>query len=423
MTSRQTSSAHHSRQVLLPAITGVLTFIAGAVAQSGDKPSSPPPRDWRLPYRTFEKPIDPPPAAYSALSTMLRIRDNAQPHQVRFDDEGREVVDDPNWLKAREELESEFLDAGLLSIVLRKSTVYADRRIAFYGMYYVSSPQTVFAMIGHIPGEPAQRLRTEALPRAIEFLRVHLPSKVDGDLAEWNKIKVGPAAQKPPRPGTFSYTFDPFPFHAMLEVDEPFAQAQSLYLLASIVEARPIAADGILDGAQHRVPALLCSEDSEVARLAYDLVRLCDPSEQEPPPRDAEAKTLLDWFDGVIYRVFPPIRPISSGLIEVWPSKDRDQIAEVGAQALREGTLGAATHGKTNDGAHYSGFRIDHLPEPLDLLTIETGSVITSIDGNATTTAEDVLNALKIAIEAGKKKLFVQLVHHGRPLAMQFHLL
>jgi hypothetical protein len=389
---------------------------------SAQQPAEPPAVDWRMPFRVPADEIAPPADVWKHLRTMLAIRDAAAPDRISFDEHGREVVDDEGWRAAREALLTTNLDPGYLSLIIRESAAAGDRRIAMYGMFYVAAPEVVFQLIEHIPGEPLRQLREEAFPRAVEFAAAHVAKKNPGDVEEWRKRKLGPAAERGPRPGDWSYGFDAAPFVALLELDDWRDHAQALWFLGRIVELREDTRRNLLGGALPHLPAALTSEHQILKDQAIAFLEACDPSPEDLPGDDEAA--LLDWLDRVTYEVFPPIREVHPGTVELWPSEDRDRLVSVATAGLASGSLGATRFGTAADGSNYRGFELTTpLPEPLERLTLPDHAIITAINGLPTGTGDEILLAIRSALR-GKgpwpRVLFVELVHDGKRQVFEF---
>jgi hypothetical protein len=377
------------------------------------------PADWRMPFRRPIANVEVPADVWKELRVMreLAMEHNAP---LRHED-GVEVSDDPTWQKAYERLKGLRLDGGYLSAILRESGSATDRAIAFYGAFFVPDPALVLQLIAHIPGEPVRSLREDAYRRAVAYLAAHLPKNVPGDLEAWRQQPVPPNGQKPPRPGDPAYTLDPEPFVALLAVDDYKDHVQALWFLRECVRIRPQLAEPYLALTRERLRELLASEEPGVAAAAVEFVQEADPQHRPKPPGDASDADRLAWLDAVLYDVFPPIRRVSSGLVELWPHADVDRLVELGRRGLGDGTLGEARNGKLKAGGPYRGFAIASLPEPLDRLGLAIGSVLTSINGVPVATGADLLRAVEAAVEH-KRSFLVEYVRDGVLEAMEFRL-
>lgn len=382
------------------------------------------PVDWRLPFRAPNEKIEPPKVTFQLLRTMLTIA-RKHPELRSFDEHGIEVCDHDGWRKARQELgKEERFDLGYLSQIIRLSDNEGDRQLALYGMFYSPDRQTVSQMINHIPGEPSLQLRQESYPRAIQFLRATLPQRNPGDLEEWKQIRVGPAGKLPPKPGEYSFSFDAVPYIGLLHVDSPIDQRQALWFLGEVLKLRPESSQSLFAMTLSALNTLLLHDDRKVREAARDFIALLDPTESPPPSIDADRDVLAAWFEAIVYVVFPPIRPISPGLIELHPSEDLDSIVAKGIEVLRDGSLGDPASGQTKpQGRHgvksyYRGLRIARLPAPLDKLTLEVDMVVTAINGQPIASCEDALNVLEREIH--KRVFFVEYVADGRMQAKEF---
>ncbi|MCA8942347.1 MAG: HEAT repeat domain-containing protein [Planctomycetes bacterium] len=374
--------------------------------------------DWRLPFRSPTETILPPKVTFGVLRDMLTIaRKNRE--LCSFDENGIEICDHPAWRKAYASLgKEERFDLGWLSQIIRLSATDGDRQLALYGMFYSPDRATVAQMINHIPGEPLLQLRQEAYPRAIAFLRAELPRRNPGDLEEWKNMRVGPAGKLPPKPGEYTYEFDPVPYLALLGVDSPIDQRQALWFLGEVVKIRPELGRDLFAAALPALNVLLLHDDRKVREAARDFIVLVDPTKIAPPSIDDDREVIAAWLKTIIHEVFPPIRPISPGLIELYPSEDLDAIVAKGTDLLRDGSLGDPASGQTKPSGKYGiksfyrGLRIARLPAPLDKLTLEVDFVVTSINGQPVASCEDVLKVLER--ESNKATFFIEYVADGR---------
>ena len=395
------------------------TLVAGlALAAQGPAQEQ---RDWRLPFRSPQANLVPPEAMYEHLRPMFQIAQQAPREQKRFDSNGAEVVDDPIWQQHYEKLVGMYQDAGYLSSVIRDSQHVLDRRIAFYAAFFVPDEDHVFNLIGHIPGEPVRELREEAFARAVEYLAVQLPRKNPGDLAHWSTIEVGPAGEKPPRPGEFTFDLDPVPFVALLGTKEDIDKRQVLWFFARCVEIRPAYALVVLERCRPTLRAIAAGPPSKLRDSLRDLCEQMDPdSEREAPATDAPGSKVRDWLDAIDHALLPPIRPVSSGLVELYPSDDLDRIVRVGRAHLENGQAGSPRNGKTDQGGFYRGLRIAELPEPLDLLRIPAGTVITAVNGSPVADCAGLLKLLDRMLPATRSLLVEFVDEKGHVGAIEF---
>lgn len=350
--------------------------------------------DWRLPFRNPDVNLAPPESMFKELHVMQQAARSAPAGRVWFDENGVEVVDDETWRAAHARLLGVRMDAGYLSLVVRESRNAADRATAFYGSFYLPDPATVMRMIEHIPGEPRRDIREDAYTRAIAFLRVHLPKVNDGDLQDWLKLRVGPAGEKPPKPGEFSFGFDLVPFAKLCDVEDWRDHVQVMWFFARCLEIRPALNSAILELVQHALPGFLDSEHEELRLAATEFLALADPQRREAPPADAGSERRQRWLADVLRAVFPTVHAVSSGLTFLRTNEELDAIVAKGRQLLTDGSLGEPTHGRARDGHPYRGLRIQRAPEPLDRLGIAVGWIVTSINGQPVATTGDALRYL-----------------------------
>ncbi len=368
-----------------------------------------------LPFRNPSGNVEPPEELFADLQAMWNIRKGARRSEISFDDMGREIVDDPRWQRAYEAAQGKMFNmATVFGLMLRDSRVVNYRRLSAYGTFYATNPAHVFELIAFFPGEPEREIREGAFRRAIEYLRVHLPKNkpvtVDGD---------GEAAAG--REPDSLYTLEVYPFVALLDETDFRDQAQGLWFLKEVMAIRPQGAKPILGACVDRLRRLLVSDNAEVRVQAREFLQQADPAHRDAPAEDAGDEALIAWLDAVAYDVFPPVRAMSEGLTDIYPSDDLDRIIEVGTDALERKSIGEPVTGRKRGGGTYRGFRIARLPEPLDKLRLPVGTVITSINGQPVATARSILDMLQISAKA-KKRFFVEYVRDGVPMAMEYRL-
>lgn len=378
----------------------VLFPLLSAVASGAQEPgqSNQAQIDWRMPFRAPQQNVLPLEPIYEHLRPMYRIAQSAPREQKRFDETGAEVVDDPAWQKHHTALLEMQQDPGYLSVIIRDSRNVTDRRLAFYGAFYVPVVEHVFNLIGHIPGEPLREVREEAFLRAVEYLAAQFGKKNEGSLEDWRKLEVGPAGTKPPRPGDWSYALDPAPFAALMRVGEDADRRQVLWFFARCVDIRREYAREVLPAIRGQLATLLGGEPSPVRAAAHDLLTRLDPDPARTrPAADGPSASLVAWLSAIEYELFPPIRRISSGLIELYASDDLDSIVRVGEGALRTGSAGTTSSGKTSGGSPFRGLLLAEVPAPLDKLGLFPGMVITAVNGAPVADCAALLSLLQRA--------------------------
>lgn len=349
---------------------------------------------------------------------------------VSTDELGREVCDHPRWKAAFQELSKHYVDAGFLAYVLRESGSVEDRRAALYGTYFVSNPDYVMDLIEHIPGEPVRRLRESSYARAINYLRVYLPRKW-GDLTADEVAALNrPDPRSPagramglvePTPEDRLYGVDLRPFYQLLEKESPDDRAQGLWF---IKECFWIEKDLAKDWMETMVPRLrlfLQSEDEDVRKESFGVIEAADPKNRAAPALDSDQEEVEAWLDSVLYELYPPIRVISSGLVELYESEDLDKVVEVGSTLLARDGIGSVRSGRTEDGRFYRGFAVGRAPDPLDRLAIPVGAVITAINGRPVGDSRELLELIRDEAEH-KLQFLVEYVHDGRVMAIEFRL-
>jgi len=358
-------------------------------------------------FRQPSKTVTSPPAAMRELQAMWHL---AREHGTRVDERGREVCDHPDWMARREALEQEMfnLAASFGQIILDSNNVN-DRRLAAYGTFYLDDPQHVFQLITFFAQEPDRSIREQAFRRAINYLRVYLPRDAQVD----DGAEAGT-----PRP---LYTLAAYPYLQLLELADRRDQSQGLWFLGEVMEIRPDATTAILRETRRRARQLLVSEDPMVRRYARDFVRSADPQRRKVPAKDASDDALLAWLDEISDELFPPIKRVSGGLVELYKSDELDRAGQVGRAALTTEEIGQTDSGKLGSGRYFRGYRIDRLPEPLNKLGIPVGAVITNVNSQPVSTAGRILELVESALET-RGRILVEFVYRGESRVMEYRL-
>lgn len=358
-------------------------------------------------YRPFRSPsedVEVPREGFNALQAMLNAIEVPQGHRVYFDENGREVSDHPAWQSAYESLRDDLhLYASRFGVVLRDSRLVNDRKIAAYGSLLLDDPVHVFELIAFFPGEPVREIRQEAMRRAIHFLKVHHPKNVESSegVAPRYQLNVGP-------------------YLAMLELEDDRDRAQALWFLKEVLMIRPDGYETMLLYAKAHLPAFVVSENPAVRAEARALTALADPEKREAPAADAPDAEVLAWLDAILYDVFPPIRTVSEGRIDLYPSDDLDRIVEVGSAALARNAIGRTHHGVLENGRPYRGFAIASLPDPLGALRIPLDAVVTAVNGLPVASGPEIVAAIEAGLARGT--FLVEFVHQDAAQAMEYRL-
>ena len=388
------------------------TLLSTTLSAQVRPPSQPPvSHEGLLPFRSPNKPVDVPEELFHDLQILQNVLDDPEGYTVGVDEEGRPTCDHPTWVRTHAELQKKLFNmATVFGIVLRDCQSPNQRRLAALGAFFSLEIEHVFELIEFLPGEPERSIREEALPRAIDFLAVHLPKNRTPENDD--------AADRPPLP---LYDLELGPFLGLLEVDDPRDQVQGLWFLTRLVEIRPSAGPILFDYGRWPLRRLLVAPQKIVRSHARDLLAVIDPQRRPPPPFDAGPDEQLAWLDAVVYELFPPVREISDGLIEIYPGADRDAIVEVGTEVLRTQAIGEPYQGRLRAGLYYRGFRVARLPEPLDKLRIPVGAVITSVNGTPVATGAEILAIAGTALKT-KTRLFVEFVDGKQQRVIEYRL-
>ncbi|GAB4152381.1 MAG: hypothetical protein Fur0037_21150 [Planctomycetota bacterium] len=411
--------------------------IAAARAQGGGYPE----RDILSPFRNPSEIYAPPDAVYEQLRVMRGIA--ADPRMEKyFDENGVEVVDDPRWKAAREKLAALGIDAGYLAQIMRTSRNADDRDLAFYGAFFCDNPSYVLNLIAHIPGEPVRATRRSALPRAVAYLSAHLRRKW-GDLTEEQKKALNlpavgsPAAnaaglKRAPSDQEHLYSLNLKPFLQLLDLDDPEDQALGLWFVKECSLLQIDLAKAWLEPVLPRLRALLRSEDSRVREQARGLFAAIGPKDLGEAPK-TDGPELDAWAKKASDRLFPPIRAISEGLVELHPGPEREAIAKAGRQALLGGSIGEPISVRGDDGRWIRGFRVARVPEGLEALRIPAGSVVISVNGCPVADGKELLALVeKILAPGGDRSrrpagrrfsIVVEFARNGRTMAVEYRIL
>lgn len=394
-----------------------------------------PERDILSPFRTPLDVYAPPDELFRLLGIMQTLAD-ASGAAKSFDAEGREVVDDERWRKARAEVERIGVEAAYLAQIMRLHKGAGDRATAFYGAFFCRNVDDVMNLISHIPGEPERRTRQAAMPRAIAYMQAHLARRF-GDLDDERKKAMtagmpeigSPAAKaagimRAPRDEDHLHGVRLVPFFQMLDLEEPIDQAQGLWFLKEVFMLRLDLALVWLEPALPRVRELLGSKDAKVREQAIGLLQAIGPKDLRPAPTDDPAALQL-WAAEAEKALFPPIRNLNDTIVQLQPSPERDTIVTAGERALATSSIGDPFTGQDKDGRWVRGYRIARVPDELKPLAIPTEAVVTSVNGIGITDAASLLRAVREQLQPTKrpKSLFVEYVRNGEKHAIEYRVL
>lgn len=414
-----------------------LLLAVAAAAQGGPtKFTAYPDRDALSPFRSPTDVYAPPDEAFRLLRVMEALAEPASSPK-RFDIDGREVVDDPRWRQAREDLLKlpNGLDAGYLAQIVRNNKNAADRATAFYAIFHVVRVDDVFELIAHVPGEPLRAIRERAFPRAIAFLRANAGRRF-GDLAPEKQAELKATLPEPGSPAARAagivrgpiaedhlHKLRMVPFLQMLDLPEPIDQAQALWFVKEASLVRPDLALVWLEPSLPRVKELLASPMAPTRAQAIGLFQAIGPKDLPAPPEDAAALTA--WADEAAKTLFPPLRNLNDAIVQLQPGRERDAVAADGVKALQDASIVDPWVGKAKDGATARGVRVVTVPEALKPLAVPAGAVITTVNGVGVRDAASLLATLTQLLQAGKppRKLVVELLVDGEARAIEYRVL
>jgi len=393
--------------------------------------------DILTPFRNPTQDYAPPDAVYEALRTMQAVAEGPARDSVRTDQDGREVCDHPEWKAAFQRLEAAKGPSyeNYLAQIMRRSRSVEDRATAFYGAFFGDHPEHVINLISHIPGEPFRPTREKALARAIPYLRVHLTRRF-GDLSETEQAELmagrpqvgSPAAKSmgitsDPTAESFLYALNLKPFAELLLVEDPLDRAQGWWFFKELVQLRRGDVDSWMRPMVLRMRRAAVSDNKVERNEVFGLLAAIDPQRRSPPPIDAEGDALTDWINDVIESVFPPIRTVSEGLVEIYPGRQREELIAVGRDVLRRGGLGEFKADRFENGDWYRGIQINALLPPLEKLGLPVGAVLCSLNGQPITGEKQLLDAVTKQLTAGAVSLIVEYARGGEMRAVEFRVL
>ncbi|MFT4514670.1 MAG: hypothetical protein ACI89X_002303 [Planctomycetota bacterium] len=383
----------------------------------------------------FRAPMDlyaPPDELFRQLNIMRNIASRSP--NKSFDAAGREVIDDPAWQQARQKVDEIGIDAGVIAGMMRLHRNEVQRATAFYGAFYCANIGYVMELISHIPGEPLRSTREAAFPRAIQFLRAHLGKRY-GQLTDDEKALVigalpelgSPAANaqgltRLPTENDHLHSLRMTPFFQLLDVDDELDRAQALWFIKETIVARQDFANLWLEPALPRLRQLLRSDNDNVRAQSTGIFQLIGPQDMAKPPKDADE--LVAWAQKAGKHLFPPIRNINDAIVQLYPSAERDAIAEAGVKALVNSSIGDPFRGQKKDGSWYRGFRVGRVPDALMQLAIPKDSIITAVNGAPIGSAQELLSIITKQSKAKKpRRVMVEYVLKGQSRAIEFRIM
>lgn len=384
--------------------TRAAILLAGLGCCSGLTAQAVEPGEGLDPFRKPSKAVEFPPDLHRELTIMRELADSGR-FPLHYDDAGRQICDHEAWRAAYERIEPRLAErntAAMLHIVQRDSLSEAYRRLAAYGTFFLADPANVFHIMALFPAEPARDIREASFERSVPFIRAHLRENREPTPAE---VKAGLPPQS-------KYTFIAYPFLKLLEVGDDRDRARSLWLLKETVLVRPEFGPTLLEAARPMLDDLVLAEAAGVRSAAWEFVQQCDPKRRPLPKPGTEDAIVRIWLEAILYDVFPPIRPVSLGRTDLYPSDDLDRVVAVGRRELRNDALGEPFHGRQRNGQYYRGFRVTRLPEPLDKLRIPLEAVIVNVNGSPVATAEQLLEAVRTNLEL-RSTLMVEFLDRG----------
>ncbi len=415
----------------LSAALVLLLVPALAIAQDPapkPKPTVPmrPQFEYLRPIRSPNKNLQPPLELYDELRQMRAIASGSGA-RVSVDQDGREVCDSAEWQQARARAQIKATRmGGYLAVVGQDSGDAADRALAYYGAYWIETIQDTISIMALIAGEPVPQIREEAMQRALAFLRVQIGKNRGGGSGPRgaSPVEFGEGRAIGQRvyddPDAPAYDLDINPWCALVACEQARDQAQGLWFLRELVLLRKQYGAESIALIQGLLPALVVHKEPEVRKQAHAYLAAIDPRKRPVPAEGMPNEAVLAWLDAVIYDLFPPIRRVSAGLYDLYPSADLAQIVATGKDLLARDAIGSTASG-TVGGVFYRGFKVLRQPTPLDLLGLPKDAVITSINGAPVTDSKSLLATLT-TILGNKRSLMVEFVANERQKAIEYRL-
>lgn len=334
------------------------------------------------------------------LTEMLRLSKLANHLQLTIDPDGREICSIKSWTQAYENVKANGLNMeGWLGKILREDDRFGTRQACIYGMFYFNDPHKIIQLISNLPGEPLSALREDGFERALRYMRVY-----------YKESK--PLNPKYPDSGIVvpRYEFNPLPFFLLLDQKKGVDQAQGLWFLSEVLKIRRDLGRIYLEELRDRILKLLVSEDKLVRKNAVAFLAAIDKNQKRVPTSSATDAELKEWYKALDYELFPPIRHVSSGRCDLYPSEELEELIKVGKRILVPVNFPPGS-ARLRSGTHRYGIRLGRLPEPLNKLGLPINSVIVSINnhpiGNAKRAREvlvDFFAEIEKAAKAAKKR-------------------
>jgi hypothetical protein len=179
-----------------------------------------------------------------------------------------------------------------------------------------------------------------------------------------------------------------------------------------------------------RIAQLLESDDKQVRDEAAGLLLAIGSKDLKPLPADADAAARREFARRAGSAMFPPIRPLSAGLLLLLPSAEREALFAAGRQALDDSSIGETVTATDSADHRFRGLRIDRVPKELEVLRIPLGAVVTAINGTPVVDVAQVKKALAGAFETRDRqgethqlsagRVVVDYMFEGKPRAMEY---
>jgi hypothetical protein len=373
-------------------------------------------------FRTFSGELTLPTELINDLEQMRLF---AEKHRLRpveggyvtsFDAEGRETCTDPQFLRLREAVGKRLeRQAGWLGTIVRESPSIKARMAAYYGGFFVESVQDSVSLLSYLPGEPVAEIRQEGLRLALPFLERWIPA-VQAP-APGEDQDAAAAGRPATHPG--GYLPDVRTFINLMRSTSSRDCALTLDVLERCLRLQRRACLPMVEVMAPEFRQCLRAGNEELVGACR---RFLATVAEDPAAAEGDASKLEQRLAAELKRLFPSIRVVSDGLIDLYPGAELDAVVRVGRQALDRGTLGAhgeipATHNRPRV---IRGLVLSAPPAELKVLGFKPGDCILSLDGSPVQNCRSLLDHLEKAVAANRKTFLVEYFSGDQVRAKEF---
>jgi hypothetical protein len=342
------------------------------------------PTVFRNPTADFALPVDLIRDLSELAAFARRHRDKpGTSYSTSFDAEGRETCTDPGFLNLEKELPKrlERQDGYLGKIVFEHRDAHA-RRAAYYGGFRVAEIQSTLQFIVMLASEPVRDLRFDGFRLALPFLDRWLPVT-------------------DPNSGAFAYQLDLEPFARLLHSRSALDRVAAIEVLRLALRHRR---KETLPAVQFLEPQLREGLASESRALHAATAKLIAELAGDDSAAHGDAEVLEQRLAAELKKALPPLRRISDGLVELYPSTELQEAADWVRKALERGSFGGfgeipATHNRPRV---VRGLMVSALPKEIAVAGLQAGDCIVAVNGVPVFSCRELLDSLRGAIERGQ---------------------